>query len=51
MKCPACEKTLYKLMDGEYACHNPDCPARDGPFGIPEWYGLNQKEINEMWNK
>jgi hypothetical protein len=47
VKCPACHQPLYKIHEGEYACHNPDCPERSGPT-CPEWYGDTQKEINEM---
>ena len=49
MRCPACGKRLYKIMEGEWYCDNPDCPQAGG-FANPEFYGLNQEEIDNNYS-
>lgn len=50
MHCPNCGKRLYKLADGEYVCHNDDCPAnkRNFKYVHAEYYGNTQTEINKQ---
>ena len=51
MRCPYCNKRIYRIQRGEYFCDNDDCPLVKRNRKLvarPEFYGQSQEEVNRF---